>query len=172
MSLADGLFDGVSQTFTYTDYETTPDYCAQLLTYTYVSTVNPAETTLGPNNDDNSFDFVDKAMVRTYDSSHFLGGMSGGDFTYEYTVCIPNSVPENCAALNVPHKMIDPCNPPSSVVQLALTNQEYTITGVFMPYVHESFTMEPNYCTQDIQYTIPANSGITEPTGDDLTFNI
>ena len=54
-------------------------------------------------------------MSTTYDSTDYLGGMAGGDYTYKYKVCIPNSVPENCADLNVEQTLIDPCNPPTSV---------------------------------------------------------
>ena len=173
-----GEFDGTPTEFTYVEYTTTPAYCQQLLTYTYSETVSPSQTTVAPNNDDNSFDFnADKTMSTTYEQADYQGGMSGGVFTYKYNVCIPNSNPANCEALEIEQTMKDPCNPPISIdLQGFALYTEYTVANTVLPYTHPEVTIDPSFCNVDIVYTIPAFNnglyGITEPTGDDRTFNI
>jgi len=125
-----------------------------LLTYNYEFLLAPDQTTVAPNNNDNSFDFDGaKTMSTTYSSSDYTGGMSGGLFTYKYFVCISGSSPPNCVGLDIPQLMVDPCNPPTSIVQPALTNQEYTIVDLELSYTHDDYTVDPAYCDVAVTYT-------------------
>lgn len=38
-------------------------------------------------------------MFRTYDSNDYLNGMSGGDYYYNYDVCIPDALITHCVQL-------------------------------------------------------------------------
>lgn len=115
-------------------------------------------------------------MTTTYDSGDYLGGMAGGDYTYKYKVCIPNSVPENCADLDVEQTLVDPCNPPTSVDLPALENQTYVLTDTSFPYTHAAPVVDPDYCEVSTSYNIPAfidgSTAVSEPVNDDKTFNI
>jgi len=52
-----------------------------------------------PSNNDGSYDLVNGVLTVSYDSDDYLNGMSGGQYIYNYKVCIPNSLFENCEDL-------------------------------------------------------------------------
>ena len=50
--------------------------------------------------------------------------------------------------------LVDPCDPPDSIVSPGLTNQVYTITDAnASPYMHPEFISDPVYCPIDYTYS-------------------
>ena len=115
-------------------------------------------------------------MTRLYDQADYIGGMSGGQYVYNYKACIPGSLSENCEALTIPHTLVDPCNPPDSVDLADLVDQSYTITQGMQSYTHPQPTISPLFCEVSTTYSMPSHTlttnPISEPTAGSRRFDI
>ena len=84
-----------------------------------------------------------------------------GSYPIKYRVRLQNYPGNSKESLNpFTINIIDPCSPPTSLLQPILENQEYTITDVPMPYQIPEFTVDPPWC--DVFYTY----SISTPEGD------
>jgi len=61
--------------------------------------------------------------------------------------------------------LVDPCDPPTSVQVVALTDQVYTITDTNVaPYLHPDFVISPAYCPLAYTYDLGAISSVSVPS--------
>ena len=81
---------------------------------------------------------------------------------------------DKSAAVTFTITLINPCESPVITVP-EFENQLYKLTADLLPYTHPVFTIVPDFCTITYQYDVTplaaGDSAITNPTGDDKTFN-
>lgn len=149
--LEDG-YTGVDMVFNYASFTTTPAYCQPLL-QVYCSAITIpstafAQVTCPTLSEDNK-------LTWNYNVGSYLAfGYAPGDYIYTYNVCIFGYT-QNCSSFTVTVTLIDPCDPPLSLSQLDLTDQEYTITQAEVQYQHASYSILPLYCPVEYSYVTP-----------------
>ena len=90
-----------------------------------------------------------------------------GEYTVTITGTADHSVDQVTKTATFILTLVDPCDPPDSLISADFTNQEYTITNDSHPdYVHPEFEISPDFCTFEYSYSF---SELLDATGQTTT---
>jgi len=99
------------------------------------------------------------ALTQTFSSTQYAtGGLAPGAYIFTYDVTTDNAITPFKAALTKQFTftvtLLDPCDPPTSITKVPLTNQVYTITDTPKTYRHPDWIVSPSYCPLVYNYAI------------------
>jgi len=99
----------------------------------------------------------------SYNSADYLSGATPpGDYTYTYEVC-STLIASKCETFDVTVTVIDPCDPPTSLAGITISDVNYVITNTASTVVHGTVVADPAYCPITYSYVIESLQNTLEP---------
>ena len=154
-------YSGNAITFGLTEFTITPDYCT--ISYSCLSVVRQdsadsniacsdlivAGELFGETGDVNTLSYsIDSATYQ-------LGQIAPGTYVVTVVGGADNSASSQSRESTYTFTLVDPCDPPTSVTAVVLTDQVYTITeNNATPYTHPVFTIDPISCPFAYSYDL------------------
>ena len=142
-------YTGSNVVFTYSPFTVVPSFCPMTTACKSVS---------GPSTVLTCKELKNGALTQTFSSQQYAtGGLAPGAYIFTYEVTTDTASPSNAALTKLftfTVTLVDPCDPPTSIIKAPLTNQVYTITDTKKTYKHPDWTISPNYCPLSYTYDI------------------
>jgi hypothetical protein len=112
----------------------------------------------GPSSVLTCHELTNGVLTQTFTSSQYENnGLAPGDYIFTYDVSTDLNAPYDAALtkqFTFTVTLVDPCDPPTSLTLVSLTDQEYTITETAKTYTQPDWTIAPSYCPFTYEYTI------------------
>ena len=134
------VYDGVTQTYTYTDIVSSPSWCDVQVNCLRVEGASSYLTCDGRDlNPPSSIDF-------TFGEADYLAGLTPGQYKYIYEASVGDKKLEFEVVLN----FVDPCLTPTITKPAETTTTIYVKDGGITIPFSPQFQVEPSFCTTDI----------------------